>query len=61
MFTVFSANCLLTTANYFSADNSPHLRYAYSMKLSTLETVFDALNQANVKYLVAGGIAVNIQ
>ncbi len=30
------------------------------MKLSTLETVFDALNQANVKYLVAGGIAVNI-
>lgn len=29
------------------------------MKLSTLETVFNVLNQANVKYLVAGGIAVN--
>jgi len=30
------------------------------MKLSTLETVFNALNQANIHYLVAGGIAVNI-
>jgi hypothetical protein len=30
------------------------------MKLSTLETIFSTLNQANVKYLVAGGLAVNI-
>ncbi len=30
------------------------------MKLSTLETVFNALNNAQVRYLVAGGIAVNI-
>lgn len=30
------------------------------MKLSTLETVFHALNKASVRYLVAGGIAVNI-
>ena len=30
------------------------------MKLSNLETVFNALNQANIHYLVAGGIAVNI-
>lgn len=30
------------------------------MKLSTLETVFNALNNAKVRYLVAGGIAVNI-
>ncbi len=30
------------------------------MKLSTLEIVFNALNQAKVRYLVAGGIAVNI-
>lgn len=29
------------------------------MKVSTLETVFHTLNQANVRYLVAGGIAVN--
>lgn len=29
------------------------------MKLTTLETIFNTLNQANVKYLVAGGIAVN--
>jgi len=30
------------------------------MKLSTLETVFSALNNAGIRYLVAGGIAVNI-
>lgn len=30
------------------------------MKLSTLETVFNSLNHAQVKYLVAGGTAVNI-
>jgi len=30
------------------------------MKLNTLETIFIALNQADVRYLVAGGIAVNI-
>ncbi len=30
------------------------------MKLSTLETVFSALNSADIRYLVAGGIAVNI-
>ena len=30
------------------------------MKLSTLETVFNTLNRGKVKYLVAGGIAVNI-
>ncbi len=30
------------------------------MKLSTLETVFHALNDADVRYLVAGGVAVNI-
>ena len=30
------------------------------MKLSTLETIFSSLNQAKVRYLVAGGIAVNI-
>ena len=30
------------------------------MKLSTLETVFHALNEASVRYLVAGGVAVNI-
>jgi len=30
------------------------------MKLSTLETVFNTLNHGKVKYLVAGGIAVNI-
>ena len=36
------------------------LSYANNMKLSTLETVFNTLNQANIKYLVAGGIAVNI-
>ncbi|VAW54361.1 hypothetical protein MNBD_GAMMA06-304 [hydrothermal vent metagenome] len=30
------------------------------MKLNTLETIFNALNQADVKYLVAGGIAVNV-
>ncbi len=30
------------------------------MKLSTLETVFHALNEACVRYLVAGGVAVNI-
>lgn len=30
------------------------------MKLSTLETVFSTLNNAEVRYLVAGGIAVNI-
>lgn len=30
------------------------------MKLSTLETIFSALNKAKVRYLVAGGIAVNI-
>lgn len=29
------------------------------MKLKTLETVFNTLNQAKVRYLVAGGIAVN--
>ena len=30
------------------------------MKLSTLETVFRSLNEAGVRYLVAGGVAVNI-
>lgn len=30
------------------------------MKLTTLETIFSALNKADVRYLVAGGIAVNI-
>jgi len=30
------------------------------MKLSTLEHIFHQLNQAQVRYLVAGGIAVNI-
>ncbi len=30
------------------------------MKPDTLETVFNALNHAKVKYLVADGIAVNI-
>lgn len=30
------------------------------MKLSTLETIFDHLNSAGIRYLVAGGIAVNI-
>ena len=30
------------------------------MKLSTLETIFNTLNNAGVRYLVAGGIAVNI-
>ena len=30
------------------------------MKLDTLETVFNALNRSGVRYLVAGGIAVNI-
>lgn len=30
------------------------------MKLSTLETVFEALNQVYVRYMVAGGVAVNI-
>jgi len=30
------------------------------MKLSTLETIFGALNKAGARYLVAGGIAVNI-
>ncbi|MDH5355843.1 MAG: nucleotidyl transferase AbiEii/AbiGii toxin family protein [Gammaproteobacteria bacterium] len=30
------------------------------MKLSTLESVFLALNHASVRYLVAGGVAVNI-
>jgi len=30
------------------------------MKLSTLETIFHALNKASTRYLVAGGIAVNI-
>ncbi len=30
------------------------------MKLSTLETVFNTLNNADIRYLVAGGIAVNI-
>lgn len=30
------------------------------MKISTLESVFKALNDAQVKYLIAGGIAVNI-
>lgn len=29
------------------------------MKLSTLEAIFNTLNQAGVRYLVAGGIAVN--
>ncbi len=29
------------------------------MKLSTLEVIFNTLNQAGVRYLVAGGIAVN--
>ena len=30
------------------------------MKLSTLETIFSALNKAGVRYLVAGGVAVNV-
>ena len=30
------------------------------MKLSTLETIFHALNEACVRYMVAGGVAVNI-
>lgn len=30
------------------------------MKLSTLEIIFDKLNSAHVRYLVAGGIAVNV-
>ena len=30
------------------------------MKLSTLETIFNAFNHAGVRYIVAGGIAVNI-
>lgn len=30
------------------------------MKFSTLETVFASLNTAQVRYLVAGGVAVNI-
>lgn len=29
------------------------------MKLATLETIFRALNEAGVRYLVAGGVAVN--
>lgn len=29
------------------------------MKFATLEAVFRALNQANVRYIVAGGVAVN--
>lgn len=29
------------------------------MRLSTLETIFRALNSAHVQYLVAGGVAVN--
>jgi len=29
------------------------------MRLSTLETIFYILNQANIRFLVAGGIAVN--
>jgi hypothetical protein len=29
------------------------------MKLATLEKIFSALNAANVRYLVAGGLAVN--
>ncbi len=29
------------------------------MKLSTLEAIFNTLNQAGVRYLVAGGMAVN--
>jgi len=30
------------------------------MKFSTLETIFEALDRAGVRYLVAGGVAVNI-
>ena len=30
------------------------------MRLSTLESVFEALNQACARYLVAGGVAVNL-
>ena len=30
------------------------------MKLSTLETVFHSLNKAGTRFLVAGGVAVNI-
>ncbi len=30
------------------------------MKLQTLEVVFRALNKANVRYLVVGGLAVNV-
>ena len=29
------------------------------MKLSGLETIFSALNEANVRYLIVGGVAVN--
>ena len=32
----------------------------HTMKLSTLETVFQVLNEASVRYLVVGGVAVNI-
>jgi len=44
----------------YTKDKRPHLSYSSKMKLSTLETVFNALNNAKVRYLVAGGIAVNI-
>jgi len=40
-------------------DKSNNLRYDNLMKLTTLETVFNTFNQAKVRYLVAGGIAVN--
>lgn len=30
------------------------------MRLSTLESVFEALNRACARYLIAGGVAVNI-
>ena len=35
------------------------MRYALGMRLSSFEAIIQSLNQAGVRYLVAGGLAVN--
>ncbi len=51
----------MTSDNYQAGkDKHPLLSYSKDMKLNTLEVVFSTLNNAHVKYIVAGGIAVNI-
>lgn len=52
--------CLIKIRHHVTIRSIIRLSIQQTMKLSTLETVFHSLNNAGARYLVAGGVAVNI-